>query len=102
MKIDYKLLLKIIALEITYSVVMFFALFFFLWGHFGEGAGAESPQAIFGGKIATCIILFPPIIFNFYKMFAPNRKQNLLTYLSAEIIIVLLFSYSYYKGFIGS
>ena len=94
--------MKIVALEITYSVALFFVSLFTLWGYFGEGAGAESPRAILCGQIATCIILLPPIAFNIYKMFAPNGKQNFLTYLVAEIIIVLLFVCAYYKGFIAS
>ena len=101
MKINYLLLLKIVALEISYSVVFFFVSFFALWGYFGEGAGAESPRALLCGQIATCIVLFPPIIFNIYKMFTPNGKQYSLTYLGAQIVIVLLFFCAYYKGFIA-
>jgi hypothetical protein len=102
LKINYTLLLKIIVLEILYSIALFFASLFFLWGYFGEGAGAESPQAILCGKIATGIILLPPLVFNLCKMIKSSEKQNFLTYLIAEIIIVLLYVFAYYKGFIGT
>jgi len=101
LKINYNLLLKIITLEIVYSVTFFFASFFFLWDYFGEGAGAESSLAILCGEIANYIIIIPPIIFNLYKMIKSIGKQNFSTYLSAEIIIILLFIFAYYKGFIG-
>jgi hypothetical protein len=101
LKINYSLLLKIITLEIIYSVVLFFVSFFFLWGYFGEGAGSESSTAILCEKIATYIILFPPIVFNLFKMIKSNNKQNFLTYSSAEFIIILFFICAYYKGFIG-
>ena len=102
MKINYLLLLKIVALEIIYSVALFFASFFFLWNYFGEGAGAESYRALLWGKIAMYIVVFPPIVFNLYKMlnFKKEAKQNFITYFIAEFIIVLFFVFGYSHGFI--
>jgi hypothetical protein len=34
-------------------------------------------------------------------MFTPNGKQNSLTYLGAQIVIILLFVCAYYKDFIA-
>ncbi|WP_284651934.1 hypothetical protein [Flavobacterium terrisoli] len=99
MKIDFELLVKVIFLEIFYSVVLFFASFLFLWGYFGEGAGSMSPTALLWGRISIYIVLFPPIIFNLYKNFK-EFNTNFITYLLAEISILLFFSYSYFKGFI--
>jgi|APEBP8051072210_1049370.scaffolds.fasta_scaffold00152_29 hypothetical protein len=90
MKIDYKILFVSILVEVAYSIILFFIFLFTLWGIFGEGAGAETNTAIICGDIAIWLIISPPIIYNFYKMIK-EYKQNFITFLVAQIIIITFF-----------
>lgn len=83
---------------------MYIITFILLFWYFGEGAYSVSSFAIICGRIATGIILLPPIIFNLYKIVNLKKKSNqtFITYLIAEFVIVSFFMFAYYRGFIGT
>ncbi|WP_157802119.1 hypothetical protein [Flavobacterium sp. 1] len=104
MKIDLILMLKILVLEIIYFFGMFFILLFFFFGYFGSGAGASSAMAIKCGIVADYFLIFPPLLFNLYKIIKlyNNQFAKAMTYLIAEIIMISFFAYQYLYGLIGS
>lgn len=103
LKINPKLLIIIITLEIVYFYLMFFFLLFSLFLYFGSGAGSESQAAINSGNIANIIIISPPIIYNLFKIYKLNietesEKRN--TFIIATIAYLIFATYQIYFGFI--
>lgn len=102
MKINYILLLKILILEIIYTIVLFWFLIFSLFGYFGSGAGASSPTAEKCELIANYLLVIPLLSFNLYKIFKLYKKQfaNSMSYLIAEVFMICWAVYEVYTGFI--
>ena len=98
MKINFILLLKILILEIAYYYLMLFILIFSLFLYFGSGAGASSPTANICGVIAGYILVVPTILFNLYIMIKLYKKSftDFMSFLIAEIIMVIFFAYQIY------
>jgi hypothetical protein len=84
---------------------MFFILGIILFLTYGSGAGASSEKAILSGKIAIYFAIFPPIIYNIFKMYfykklgkADKFNSNLITGIFMSIFVI----FHYYIGFLGS
>ena len=92
MRINYFLLIKIVVIEILYSTTAFFIFLFSFFGYFGSGASVSSELANIWGCIGQITIYFPPILFNFYKIIKLKKSNNFTTFISAQIILLLLFS----------
>ncbi len=103
MKIDYLLLVKILIVEIIYVVAMFFILLFIGYGFFCCGA-SESQASIIFDKLIIYLLAVPPIVFNLYKIFNLHKYQQAksISYLIAEIVMILFFGYLIYSQILGS
>jgi hypothetical protein len=102
MKINYFLLLKVVILELLYSFLMFFSLFIYLFSYFGSGVSEKGLPALLEGKITTYTIIILPLLFNLYKLIKSYKRSfsDSLTYLVAEIIMILFFGYLLYIDFL--
>lgn len=105
MKVNLKLLVIILGLEILYFYVMFFILLFSFFMYFGSGAGSVSQTAITSGKIANLIIISPPILFNLYKVYKLKteiKTDDKNSYFIATILYFLFIIFQIYSDFMNS
>ena len=104
MKLNLLLLLKIVMTELVFYISMFVILIFLLFFIFGSGAGAESPNAYLLGTSATYIIILTPLLFNLYQIIKYRTIQPIksVTYLIAEIVMILFVIIMYYFDYIGT
>jgi hypothetical protein len=71
-----KLLAIIVVLEMLYFYLIYFILLFSFFLYFGSGASAESQTANNVGKMANLLLILPPIIFNFFKLYQLNFNKD--------------------------
>ena len=104
MKINLFLLLKVVTFELIYFFVTFLITVLILFEYFGSGAGSSRTAAIASGILDNYIIIFPPLLFNFYKIFKlyKNQFEKAMTYLIAEIVMIIFFVYMHFIEFIGT
>jgi len=105
MKVNLKLLVIILGLEILYFFVMFFIVLFSLFMYFGSGAGSVSQTAITSGKIANFVIILPPILFNLIKIktfYLSENKIMLNSYIIATFLYSLFIFFMIKNEFLGS
>lgn len=105
MKVNLKLLVIILGLEILYFFVMFFIVLFSLFMYFGSGAGAESQIAITSGKIANLVLVLLPILFNLYKIKISHSEQKSIvanTYVTATFLYCAFVFFIFKSGFLSS
>jgi hypothetical protein len=105
MKVNLKLLVVILSLEILYFFVMFFIMLFSLFMYFGSGAGSVSQTAITSGKIANLIIISPPILFNLIKIKKFYSSQNKImfnSYILATFLYCIFIFFMIKNKFLGS
>jgi hypothetical protein len=105
MKVNLKLLVIILGLEILYFFVMFFVVLFSLFMYFGSGAGAESQIAITSGKIANLVLVLLPILFNLYKIKISHSEQKSIvanTYVTATFLYCAFVFFIFKSGFLSS
>ncbi|POS00508.1 hypothetical protein Q361_1892 [Flavobacterium croceum DSM 17960] len=104
LKTNPKFLALIVIIEILYFYVMYFFLLFSFFLYFGSGAGSESETAINSGKIANLIIILPPIIYNFfriYKLKIETKSEKRKAFIIATIIYIMFLTYQIYCGIIS-
>lgn len=102
-KLNLKLLIKLILIEIGYFYAMLFILIFAFFFYFGSGAGASSKKAILCGEIATYFLVFSPITYNIIKVITYRRLGKIAesnSNLIAGIFISFFMLFHYYKNFI--
>lgn len=93
MKVNLKLLVIILSLEILYLSLLFIILLFSFFMYFGSGASAESQIAITSRKIGNLVLVLPPILFNLYKIKISHSEQKSIvanTYVTATFYTVHL------------
>ena len=96
--------MKIVLTEIVFYISMFVILIFMLFFIFGSGAGASSPNALLFGTISTYILILTPLLFNLYQIIKYHKIQFIksITYLIAEIVMIVFVIIMYYFDYIGT
>ena len=104
-KLNFKLLIKLLIVEIIYFYGTLFILILIFFMNFGSGAGASSRKAILFGEIGIYFVVFPPILYNIFKMYYYKKTEKFKEFnsnLITGIFMIIIVIYNYYNYYLES